>query len=96
MTRNLVMGTLPAMVLAWAGSAVAGGWTTNYRAALAEAGKTGKVVMLDFTGSDWCIWCTRLKDEVFDTAEFKAWADKNVILVELDFPKDKKLDAGAK
>ena len=48
--------------------------------------------MLFFTGSDWCGWCIRLQKEVFFKPEFKKWANKNVVLVELDFPKRTKLD----
>lgn len=79
-----LMITMPAL-------ARAGEWGTDYKAALAEAQKTGKVILADFTGSDWCGWCVKLKSEVFDTDEFKAWADKNVVLLELDFPKSKPL-----
>jgi protein disulfide-isomerase len=42
---------------------------------------------MDFTGSDWCGWCIKLKNEVFNTPEFKAWAAKKVVLLELDFPR---------
>ncbi|HHH75440.1 MAG TPA: DUF255 domain-containing protein, partial [Phycisphaerae bacterium] len=62
------------------------GWGTNYDQALAEAKKTGKVVIADFTGSDCCKWCKKLKKEVFDTPEFKKWAADNAILLELDYP----------
>ena len=44
-----------------------------------------------FTGSDWCGWCKRLVKEVFVKPEFKKWAAKNVVLVELDFPRRTKL-----
>jgi len=67
------------------------GWMTDYAAALARAKKERKVVLADFTGSDWCVWCQRLKAEVFDTPEFKRWADKKVVLLELDFPRSKQL-----
>lgn len=40
-----------------------------------------------FTGSDWCGWCIRLQNEVLKTPEFQQWAKKNVILVELDYPR---------
>ena len=40
-----------------------------------------------FTGSDWCGWCIRLQKEVFKTPEFTKWANENVVLVELDFPR---------
>ena len=44
-------------------------------------------MLLFFTGSDWCGWCIRLQKEVLKTPEFTAWAKKNVVLVELDFPR---------
>lgn len=62
------------------------GWNPNFLAALDQARKEDKYLLLDFTGSDWCVWCERLRDEVFYTEEFKAWADKNAVLVFLDFP----------
>jgi thioredoxin-related protein len=48
-------------------------------------------IFADFTGSDWCPWCIKLRDEVFDTPQFRAWARKNVVLLEVDFPKHKEL-----
>lgn len=49
------------------------------------------VVLADFTGSDWCGWCIKLKDEVFSKPEFEEWAKEHVVLLELDFPKQKQL-----
>lgn len=63
------------------------GWLVNIDEAYELSKKTGKPIMANFTGSDWCGWCKKLKREVFDTEEFKSWAEKNVILVELDFPR---------
>ncbi len=63
-----------------------GEWTTSYRTALAQARDENRQVLLFFTGSDWCGWCKRLDAEVFSTAEFKAHAKKELILVKLDFP----------
>ncbi len=71
-------------------------WLTDFEQAKAAAKKDGKVVLADFTGSDWCGWCIKLKEEVFDTDEFKTWAAKNVVLLELDFPRKKKLSAELK
>lgn len=65
------------------------GWTTDYPKALAEGKAQKKMVMLDFTGSDWCEWCIKLKKEVFSQPKFKEYAAKNLILVELDYPNDK-------
>ena len=66
-------------------------WTTNYEQALVKAGKEGKRVLLDFSGSDWCGWCKRLDREIFSTEEFKSYAKKNLVLVLLDFPRRTKL-----
>jgi thiol-disulfide isomerase/thioredoxin len=64
-------------------------WLTDFPAALKKAQAEDKAVLVNFTGSDWCGWCIRLKKEVFDTAEFKAFAAENLVLVEIDFPRAK-------
>jgi thioredoxin-related protein len=64
-------------------------WTTDYKAALTRAEAEGKGVFLNFTGSDWCGWCFKLKAEVFDKPEFEAFAKANLVLVEVDFPRRK-------
>ena len=82
---------IPLLAAALICPAFAGGWGDDYKAALAAAAKENKNVLLDFTGSDWCGWCIRLKKETFDKPEFKAYADKNLELVEIDFPQGKTL-----
>jgi protein disulfide-isomerase len=64
-------------------------WLTDYAAAKAKAKSDNKLVLLDFTGSDWCGWCKRLNAEVFSKPQFQEYAAKNLILVELDFPRAK-------
>ena len=66
-------------------------WHTDFTEAAKLSQKTNKPIMANFTGSDWCGWCKVLKREVFVTDEFKKWAKKNVILLELDFPRRKQL-----
>ncbi len=66
-------------------------WLTSAPDAQKKAKEAKKIVLLDFTGSDWCGWCMKLKKEVFDTKEFSDYADKNLVLVEVDFPMRKKL-----
>ncbi|HVF73055.1 MAG TPA: thioredoxin family protein [Chthoniobacterales bacterium] len=68
-------------------------WQTDYAKALQTAKSQNKRVLLDFTGSDWCGPCIQLKKTVFSTSEFLAYADKNLILVEVDYPKRKKQSA---
>lgn len=62
-------------------------WQTDINKAMQISKKTKKPMLLFFTGSDWCGWCIRLQKEVLKTPEFAAWAKKNVVLVELDFPR---------
>jgi len=64
-------------------------WLTNYDTAQTKAKSDNKLMLLDFTGSDWCGWCKRLKAEVFSKPQFQDYAAKNLVLVELDFPKAK-------
>ena len=68
-------------------------WLTDAAAAQAKAKAENKLVLLDFTGSDWCGWCIKLHNEVFSKPEFAEYAKKNLILVEVDFPRKKKLSA---
>lgn len=63
------------------------GWLVSLEEANALSEKTGLPIMANFTGTDWCGWCIKLRREVFDTQEFKNWAKENVILLELDFPR---------
>lgn len=62
-------------------------WQTDINKAISISSKEKKPMLLFFTGSDWCGWCIRLQKEVLKTPEFAAWAKKNVVLVELDFPR---------
>ncbi len=68
------------------------GWTADYDAALAQAKKENKSVMLEFTGSDWCPPCKLMYKNVFSKKEFVEAASKDFVLVKLDFPRaDKEL-----
>ncbi|MEZ6037990.1 MAG: thioredoxin family protein [Planctomycetota bacterium] len=96
--RNLThFATAAAAALALLSTAVAqehdghAAWMTDFEAAKAAAKKDNKVILADFTGSDWCGWCIKLHKEVFDTPEFQKWADEKVVLLELDFPRNKQL-----
>ncbi len=62
-------------------------WQTDMKKATEMSKKSKKPLLLFFTGSDWCGWCIRLQKEVLKTPEFAKWAKDNVILVELDFPR---------
>ncbi|MFU8847383.1 MAG: thioredoxin family protein [Opitutales bacterium] len=64
-------------------------WMTDLEAAKAIAKAENKPMLVDFTGSDWCMWCIRLDEEVFSKQAFKDFAKENLILVEIDFPRKK-------
>lgn len=72
--------------MAW-GSA----WQTDYEQALARAKAGNKCVLLDFTGSDWCGPCIQMNKAVFSKPAFLNYAEKNLILIEVDYPQRKKL-----
>lgn len=65
-------------------------WQTNFETAKRIAREEGKFILLNFSGSDWCGPCIRLKKEVFDTEQFDKWADSSLVLVNADFPRNKK------
>ena len=67
-------------------------WHTDVTKAINISMETEKPLFFFFTGSDWCGWCIRLQKEVFFKPEFAKWANENLVLVELDFPRRKKLD----
>jgi thioredoxin-related protein len=98
MTMKLIPRTLAALCAALlvAAAARAADWTEDYAAAVTQAKKEHKMILLDFTGSDWCIWCQRTDKEVFETQKFKDFADKNLVLVTLDFPKSRPMPDAVK
>ena len=89
--QNVFLGAVLFAGLIISSPATAGeGWIENFEAAKKQAAKENKDILIDFTGSDWCGWCIKLKDEVFTKAEFKKDAPKHFVLLELDYPRNKK------
>jgi protein disulfide-isomerase len=82
LTVGLLMGWL-----AWQAEASELQWMTDLPAAQKKAKEEKKMVLMDFTGSDWCGWCIKLNKEVFSTKEFADYAKDNLVLVEIDFPR---------
>jgi len=62
------------------------GWATDYKKAQEEAKTNHRLVFLNFTGSDWCGYCIQLDRAILSKPEFKDYAGKNLVLVEIDFP----------
>jgi thioredoxin-related protein len=62
-------------------------WRDDFHGALKQARAEGKLVLLDFTGSDWCPSCIKLEQDVFSKPTFAAYAGKKLQLVKVDFPR---------
>jgi thioredoxin-related protein len=62
-------------------------WGTDLPAALNQARSENKMVLLDFTGSDWCPWCIKFDRDILSTSQFAGYASAKLILVKLDFPR---------
>jgi thioredoxin-related protein len=87
--KKIAMGLIAGLALLNAGAEELQ-WVTDLPKAQAQAKTDHKLVMMDFTGSDWCGWCIKLHREVFSKPEFAEYAKKNLVLVEVDFPRGKK------
>ena len=79
----------PPTQLAPASNAPIGTWTTDYKKAQEEAKASHKLLLLDFTGSDWCGFCIQLDKAILQQPQFKDYASKNLVLMEVDFPRRK-------
>jgi thioredoxin-related protein len=79
-----------------AGRAGGSQWLTSVPQALDQAKAENKADLLDFTGSDWCGWCKKLVAETFSKPEFIDYADKYLVLVEVDFPRKTEQSAAVK
>ncbi|MGD7652775.1 MAG: thioredoxin family protein [Verrucomicrobiales bacterium] len=90
MTALRMLSVSCAAMVALHSSAFAGddSWTTDFAAAKKQAAAENKDLLVDFTGSDWCGYCIRLRKEVFAHDSFKQAVKDKFVLVELDYPRD--------
>ena len=88
--KNLIVPIAVALTLSTASCARADqAWTSDYQKAQQEAKASHKLVLLDFTGSDWCGFCIQFDRAILSKPQFKDYASKNLVLVEVDFPRRK-------
>ena len=64
-------------------------WLTDLEAGKKQAATENKTLFVNFSGSDWCIYCQLLDKEVLTKPAFLDYANKNLVLVNLDFPHQK-------
>lgn len=88
--RGVATRWATAVMAAVAAAAAPGGdaWLTNDETALRAAREQDKPVLAVFTGSDWCSHCRALKENVLHTDAFHDWADRRVILLLIDLPRE--------
>jgi thioredoxin-related protein len=65
-------------------------WLGDFNTAKTEAAKTHKLILINFSGSDWCGPCIRLRKEILESANFESYAADHLLLVRADFPRQKK------
>lgn len=87
--KNLLLSVLLAVFLSPAYAHAESGWITDYKRAQEEAKASHKLLLLNFTGSDWCGYCIQLDRAILSQPLFKDYADKNLVLAEIDFPRRK-------
>jgi len=93
--KKLLMALLASAAF-YQATAAEGEWLTDLAKAKEKAKAENKLVLMDFTGSDWCPPCKALFKNVLSSAEFVEYAKTNLVLVELDFPTSKKQSAELK
>ncbi len=65
-------------------------WLTNMDEAKKIAQENKRLILLNFSGSDWCAPCIKMKKEVFSQDVFIQYANEHLVLVKADFPRLKK------
>ncbi len=65
-------------------------WLGNFNEAKTEASRSHKLILVNFSGSDWCGPCIRERKEILETEAFENYASDHLVLVRADFPRQKK------
>ncbi|MGJ8658656.1 MAG: thioredoxin family protein [Cellulophaga fucicola] len=65
-------------------------WSSSFSDAVTKAKEQDKYILLVFSGSDWCAPCIKLDTEIWQSSEFKEYAEKKLVLYKADFPRKKK------
>ena len=65
-------------------------WEPNFETAKKIAKEKNELILLNFSGSDWCGPCIRMHQEIFSDASFLKMAEQNLVMVNADFPRNKK------
>jgi thioredoxin-related protein len=69
-------------------------WLGDFNTAKKEAGQKHKLILVNFSGSDWCGPCIRLRKEILESQTFVDYAADHLVLVRADFPRQRKNQLG--
>jgi thiol:disulfide interchange protein len=62
-------------------------WYTNYSKASDVAIESSKLLLLNFSGSDWCKACNEWGKQIFVSDAFKRLSADRLVLINADFPR---------
>ena len=65
-------------------------WLSDFLEAQTKAKINHQMILINFSGSDWCGPCIQMHKEVFEKDDFKAFAQQNLVLLKADFPRQEK------
>jgi|GEM_PF-1448845 len=71
-------------------------WIDDPEAASHAAEEEGRILLVFFSGSDWCILCQNLEDGLFADTSVRATLSEHFTPLQLDFPRKKKLSMAIK
>lgn len=87
--KSFIIGCLITIIFSFGIAAQAENWNEDFEKVSSQAKTSGKYLLLNFSGSDWCPWCVKLEREVLSHQIFKTFAKQNLVYVLIDFPKKK-------
>ena len=67
-----------------------GSWLGDFNDAKTQAAKENKLILINFSGSDWCGPCIRLRHEILESSIFEDYAKDHLVLLRADFPRQKR------
>jgi thioredoxin-related protein len=62
-------------------------WQKSWDVSKQLAKTENKKILLNFSGSDWCLPCMRMHKFILSSDEFVKYADQHLILYNADFPR---------
>ena len=65
-------------------------WMGDFSQAKTEAAQKHRLILINFSGSDLCGPCIRLRKEILESDAFVNYASDHLVLVRADFPRQKK------